>query len=408
MATTGAYLPETSPATAKGAPAAARPETGTGAVAAIGLSHNVNDTYAAFLSPLLPAFIANLTLTKADAGLLTVFFQGPSLLQPVIGHMSDSRNLRWLLVIAPAITGAMMCLLGIAPTYGILAFLLLLAGLSSAGMHAVGAPMMGDLAGRRLGRGMSIWMVCGETGYAIGPVVAVTAVSALTLRGLPWLMVGGFATSVAVFWLLRRLPARAPRHTGSQPVWPALRAMRPVLIPISVIVILRAFLESATSTYLPTLLTGEGASLWVGGISVSILEIAALGGIALAGSWSDRRGRRQVLALSCLIAPIAMFLFLGAGGPVRAAWLILVGFALFAGTPVIMAIVQGGFPENRALASGIYMAVAFALRSGVTVLVGVLADRFGMRPAFYMSSAVALLALPALLLLPKVERSVVS
>jgi MFS family permease len=73
---------------------------------------------------------------------------------------------------------------------------------------------------------------------------------------------------------------------------------------------------------------------------------------------------------------------------------------LFGATPVIMAIVQGSFPESRALASGIYMAVAFALRSGVVVLVGLLGDLFGMRSAFYISALVSLLALPVMFFLP--------
>ena len=45
----------------------------TGRVLTISAGHAVHDTYTAFLAPLLPAFIANLSLSNTEAGLLTVF-----------------------------------------------------------------------------------------------------------------------------------------------------------------------------------------------------------------------------------------------------------------------------------------------------------------------------------------------
>lgn len=81
----------------------------------------MHETYTAFLAPLLLAFIANLALSKTEAGMLTVFMQGPSLLQPFIGHLADRISLRYLVILASAVTGAMMSLLGVGPGYGILA-----------------------------------------------------------------------------------------------------------------------------------------------------------------------------------------------------------------------------------------------------------------------------------------------
>jgi len=55
---------------------AAEPEQfQTGRVLTITAGHAVHDTYAGFLPPLLPAFIESLSLSKAEAGLLTVFYQ---------------------------------------------------------------------------------------------------------------------------------------------------------------------------------------------------------------------------------------------------------------------------------------------------------------------------------------------
>jgi FSR family fosmidomycin resistance protein-like MFS transporter len=69
-----------------------------------------------------------------------------------------------------------------------------------------------------------------------------------------------------------------------------------------------------------------------------------------------------------------------------------------------MALVQESFPENRALANGVYMALSFGIRSAVVVVVGVMADLWGMRSAFTASAIIPLLGLPFLLLLPKRRR----
>jgi FSR family fosmidomycin resistance protein-like MFS transporter len=129
----------------------------TDGVLTISAAHAVHDTYTAFLAPLLPAFIANLALSKTEAGLLSVFMQGPSLLQPFIGHLADRISLRYLVILAPTVTGVVMSLLGVAPGYGVLALLLMVAGLSSASLHAVAPVIAGNLSGRSLGRGMGFW-----------------------------------------------------------------------------------------------------------------------------------------------------------------------------------------------------------------------------------------------------------
>ncbi len=149
-----------------------------GRVVTVSFGHAVHDTYTAFLAPLLPAFIAKLALSRTEAGALTVFMQGPSLLQPFIGHLADRVNLRYFVILAPAVTAAMMSMLGVAPNYAVLALLLTVVGLSSAALHAVVPVLAGRLSGRNLGRGMGFWMVGGELGRTVGPIVIVSAVTA--------------------------------------------------------------------------------------------------------------------------------------------------------------------------------------------------------------------------------------
>jgi FSR family fosmidomycin resistance protein-like MFS transporter len=373
----------------------------TGRVLTISAGHAVHDSYSAFLPPLLPAFISKLALSKTEAGLLTVFLNGPSLLQPFIGHLADRVSLRYFVIFAPTVTAMMMSLLGIAPSYGVLVLLLLVAGLSVASIHAVGPVMAGRLSGNRLGRGMGFWMVGGELGRTLGPILIVSAVGLLSLEGTPWLMIGGLLASLILYVRLRDVPGRPPSAGGPLPWRQALTAMRPMLLPLGGIIIARSFMVSALTTYLPMFLSDEGMNLWFAGASLSLLEAAGITGAMLGGSISDRLGRRRVLCASLLATPLLMFVFLGSGGWLRVPLLLLMGLTALSVTPVIMAMVQESFPANRALANGVYMSISFGLRSGVIVLLGVMGDLFGMRLAFGASAAVSLIGLPLIFLLPK-------
>jgi FSR family fosmidomycin resistance protein-like MFS transporter len=373
----------------------------TDGVLTISAGHAVHDTYTAFLAPLLPVFIANLSISKTEAGLLTVFMQGPSLLQPFIGHLADRISLRTFVVLAPAVTAVMMSLLGVAPGYGVLALLLIVTGLSSASLHAVGPVIAGNLSGRSLGRGMGFWMVGGELARTLGPIVIVSAVRLLTLEGTPWLMIGGLLASVLLYNRLKDVPTR-PTNAGQGLPWrQALRSMGPLLIPLVGIIVARSFMVRSLTTYLPTFLSEEGADLWFAGASLSLLEAGGVVGALLGGSISDRLGRRLVLFISMLTTPLLIFAFLTIDGWLQFPLLLMMGFTALSVTPVVMALVQESFPENRALANGVYMSFSFILGSGVVVVLGAMGDRFGLRQAFTASAIIPLLGLPLVLLLPR-------
>jgi FSR family fosmidomycin resistance protein-like MFS transporter len=372
----------------------------TGRVITAATGHLIHDTYTAFLSPLLPLFITKLILSKTEAGLLSVFMQGPSILQPILGHQADRMDLRYLVILAPAVTATMMSAIGVAPNYLVLALFLMVAGLSSAGIHAIGPVIAGNLSGRNLGRGMGFWMVGGELGRTLGPVLIVTVVGYLSLDGTPWLMFGGWLASILLFLYLRDVPIRYSNAGQGLPWRTALKRMRPLMVPLAGILVVRAFMASALTTYLPTFLSEEGADLVFAGASLSVLEGAGVVGALLGGSLSDRLSRRLILFISMLVTPLLTFVFLSISGWAQITILPFLGVALLSTTPVIMAMVQESYPDNRALANGVYMATSFIIRAVVIVILGGLGDLFGLRQGFIISSVLMLLGIPIIRFLP--------
>jgi len=371
-----------------------------GKVSAIAAAHGVHDTYQAFLPPLLPLLIEKFSLIKTEAGLLSVFMTAPSLLQPFIGYLADRRSLRIFVILTPALTALAMSLVGIAPFYWLAAMLLLIAGLSSASLHATGPVLAGRLSASRLGLGMSFWMVGGELGRTLGPIIIVAAVSTLGVQRTPWLAVGGVLVSLWMAYQLRHLPRRHPESHQALPWKKAIITMRPVLIPLSIILVTRALAFVSVSTYLPTFLTEEGASLMLAGASLSVLEAAGVIGAMISGSLSDRIGRRPVMTFSLISTSLFIFLLLNLRDWLQFPALLGLGFGLLSMTPVVMAIVQESFPENRALANGIYMAVSFVSSSFATLAIGAIGDLFNLRTAYLLSAVLVLVGLPFLFRLP--------
>jgi len=378
------------------------PESHAGQVVAIALGHASHDTFTSMLAPLLPLFIANLSLSKTEAGLLTSFMQGPSVLQPFIGHLSDQRDLRYVFALAPTCTALAMGLLGLVPSYAILVILLLLAGVSSAAWHGIGPGLYGRLSDpRKLGRDMALWMAGGELGYALGPLLVVSIVDWAGLSKTPWMSAVGVLGSVLIFRCLRGIPKIEGKSDAKQPpIWQALLSMRRMVLPITGLVVTRSFALCALGSFLPTFLREGGTSFWLSGVALTIYQIAATLGGFLGGSLSDRLGRRAIILASMLAAPLLLLVFLALTGAAQLGVLAVIGAIMFSFEPVVLALVQENYAGNGALAAASYLSMLFIVRCFVVVIVGAVADRLGLRWAFAASAFVLLLGAPIVFLLP--------
>ena len=116
----------------------------------------------------------------------------------------------------------------------------------------MGPVLSGTLAGKKLGRGMSFWMVGGEMGRAAGPLIVVTAIAYLTLEGIPWLMFAGVFTSIFLYGKLRTITT-LPRNNGNHIPWKTgLKMMRKVMAPIGFLIFARSMMVATLSTFMPT------------------------------------------------------------------------------------------------------------------------------------------------------------
>ena len=225
-------------------------------VAAVALGHFTHDVYSAFLAPLLPVLQEQLGIGYALTGNLAVFTQIPSLINPFIGYLADRVSLRYFVIFAPAITATLMSSIGLTSSYLALAFLLLAAGVSVAAFHAPAGAMIGELAGDKVGRGMSIFMAAGELARTLGPLLAVAGVAWFGLAGLWRLAFVGWAVSAILFWRLHNIQAkpRAPESGNWAQLRPRMMRIFPLL---GWLVLGRVSMQAAMTTYLPLFMKDE-------------------------------------------------------------------------------------------------------------------------------------------------------
>jgi FSR family fosmidomycin resistance protein-like MFS transporter len=372
----------------------------TGGVLLVSLCHFIHDVYSSFLAPLLPLLIEKLSMSLARAGLLTTVMQLPSLLNPLIGVWADRISVRWFIILAPATTAIPMSLLGLAPGYGVLLIIVFITGISTAIFHVPSPVIIAKLSGNFNGRGMSFFMTGGELARSLGPMVAVGAVSWLGLEGYYPVMVFGVLASAWLYLQFKDVSVNTGQGSKTT-VTATWREMRFILLPLAGILVARGFMHASLITFLPTFIKLQTGDLWLAGISLTLVEAAGVVGVLVAGFLSDTFGRRQVLLVSLIGAPLLLAGFVWMDGWLRYVVLAATGFTLLSTSPVMMALVQEHSVSSPAAANGIYMMVSFMARSAVVVIVGFIGDRIGLYTTYLLSAALGLLGIPFILLLPR-------
>lgn len=368
-------------------------------VASISIAHHVHDIYTSFLAPILPLLMEKYGITYSLAGLLNVIQRIPSLFNPFVGMVADKMSVRYFIIITPALTAISMSLLGVAPTYIFAAILLFVSGISSTLFHVPAPVMIKHVAGNKIGRGMSFYMVGGELARTIGPVLVLGAISLWGFEGMYRLIPLGVVTSGILYYKFKDIKIRQDfksegNNKPGETYKTTLKRFLPVLITTTGIVLFRGGMKSALTLYLPTYIKEAGNTLWFAGISLSILQLAGAAGTLLSGILSDKLGRKNLFVITAIGTPILMFLFVISSGMVTIPLLILLGIFIFAPGPVMLAAVHDKETQNGAFINGVYMGMNFFINSLNVLAIGWLADGIGLKTTFLISIVWGLLVIP--------------
>ncbi len=378
----------------------------TGKVATIAASHLSHDVFSAFLAPLLPLLIAKLGLSLSAVALLDITRKIPQLLNPFIGLLADRICVKYLVIFAPVVTAICMSLLGLAPSFPVLAILLFVSGLSAAVFHVPGPVLIKRYSGSNSGRGMSFYMFGGEMARTLGPLLITAAVSWWGLEGSYRVLPLGLAASVVLFFKLRNLQRVEPDQPRS--LWSGSRKafmdMAPLFLGLAGFMVFRMGLKSALTLYLPTYLTGMGKTIWVAGLALSLLQFSGAAGTLGAGYFADRFGHRKSLLIISLMTPIAGMGLTFFPGVLTVPLLIITGFLLFASSPIQLALVQDSGTSRPAFLNSLFMTLNILSSALAVFFVGNLGDRVGLDLTYKIAAGLTVLAIPFILFFPKDQK----
>ncbi|HEV2126902.1 MAG TPA: MFS transporter, partial [Chloroflexota bacterium] len=345
------------------------------------------------------------------AGLITgVANVTSSVAQPLVGILTDrGRDPRWI-AIACLVAAAGITTTGLAPTFPVFLALVVLGGLGVSAFHPQGYKLTGLHAGRQQAAATSWFLVGGNVGVALGPLLGTAAVLHFGLPGTTALLIPGLVLTTTLWWLVprwtgypptsqRRLSGRAARMgeslaTGvvnvSVSVPPAVLGLtaRRRLVAVVVLVVLvavRATLSTSLTSFIPLYyvnVAGLGEDT-ASHVLAGMLLAGALATVA-GGYIADRLGRLRVLAASLAAVPPCLFAFVAAqpGSLPSTAALWVAGALITSSFSITVVLAQELWYERRALASGVIVGFAFGMGGLLVPLVGAIADRWGLRAAF--------------------------
>ncbi len=365
--------------------------------------HLTIDSYSSFFSPLLPLLVSKLHLSLAAVGTLVALASvTSSFSQPLFGLLSDRMRRPWFVALGPLTAAVFMSGLGLAPSYGPLVALLMLAGLGVAAFHPQAAALAAEVSPRR-SLSMAFFITGGTLGFSLGPLFAVGVVSAFGLERT-WVAVfpGILASAMLLAWFARVTPP--PRRVGRTP---PLRALRPVMRPLTLLylaTVSRSAVASGFMTFLPLYLHGRGYTLSASGAMVSLyLLLGALGGF-LGGWLSDRIGGHRVIVSSFLAGTPLFLAFVVLPDAAGIPCLVLGSFVLQSSLPVNVVLGQELSPGHSSTISSLLMGAAWGVGALIVGPVGALADHSGLRTGLAALCGMLLLGLVCALMLPGVHR----
>jgi FSR family fosmidomycin resistance protein-like MFS transporter len=374
-------------------------------VLSISFAHFIHDVYSFFLSPILPLLIEKFSISYFSASLLDFSRRFPSILNPFIGMYIGRFRIKYFVIFAPAITCTSMSLIGVAPHYTLLVGLLLVMGISNAFFHVPAPVMIKSFSGPRTGKGMSFYMVGGEVARTLGPVIIVGAVSLWGLEGTYRLIPFGLAASLWLWYRFKDITIQKETSRESRTGFKTtLKKHMWLFILLGGIIFFRAIMKMAIINFLPTYLKETGKSLWFGGISLSVFQIAGAVGTYFAGSLSDKLGRMKTLLIITVVTPLTVLLFVYVQGIWVFPVLVLMGFFMLASGPVLLALVMDKATRHQSFMNGIYMTLTFVSASISSLLTGLMGDWVGLVSTYKISAFLAFLAIPFVIFLSGRER----
>ncbi|WP_323032888.1 MFS transporter [Paracoccus sp. (in: a-proteobacteria)] len=374
---------------------------------AISLCHMINDIMQSMLAAIYPLLREEFSLSYWQIGMMTFAFQvTASLLQPVVGMVTDRNPMPRSLALGMGSTFVGVLLLALAHEYWVLLSGAMLIGIGSAVFHPESSRVARIASGGRFGTAQSVFQLGGNFGTALGPLLAAFIVVPLGRPSVAIFSIAAMVGSVVLSrignWAEGRRKAAGARPTTALPF-----SRRRVTVAIVVLALLtftkNIYTASISSYYTFFLIEKFGLGTQQAQLMLFLFLGGMAAGVMLGGLIGDRVGPLKVVWFSILgILPFT--LMLPHVGLVATGFLtVVIGIILASAFPAIVVFAQELVPGRTGMIAGIFFGFAFGMGGIAAAVLGIIADARGIEFVYQICSYLPLMGLLTIFL-PRMER----
>jgi FSR family fosmidomycin resistance protein-like MFS transporter len=367
-------------AVSRAVPAAAGPAAVV--LGGLSLSHLLNDMIQSLLPAIYPLLKQAYSLDFGQIGFLTLAFQlTASLLQPVVGLVTDKRPMPFSLATGMLLSLCGLLLLSHAGSYGLLVMAACLVGLGSAIFHPEASRVARLASGGRYGLAQSVFQVGGNAGSALGPLLAAFIVVPLGQPSVALFAVAALAGFVVLSlvgrWYRERLRAGAARGKkggSSAGTLPRPKVVGTIAVLLVLIFSKYFYMASLSSYFTFYLIHRFGVSVQQSQLYLFVFLGAVAAGTVVGGPIGDRFGRKVVIWGSILgVLPFTLAL-----PHANLFWTVAltvpIGLILASAMPAILVYAQELLPGRVGLVGGLFFGFAFGMGGLGAAILGEIAD----------------------------------
>ncbi|MGG5214766.1 MULTISPECIES: MFS transporter [Rahnella] len=379
-------------------------------LAAISVSHLLNDMIQSLILAIYPLLQNQFSLSFTQIGLITLTYQiTASLLQPLIGYYTDKHPQPYSLPIGMGFTLSGLLLLAVAQSFPVVLLAAALVGTGSSVFHPESSRVARMASGGRHGLAQSLFQVGGNLGSSLGPLLAALIIAPYGKGNVAWFSLAAMLGIVVLLQISKwyRQQNQIAKKRGPVNSNITLLPRKTVAMSMGILLVLifskYFYLTSLSSYYTFYLIHKFGVSVQSAQIHLFVFLFAVAAGTIIGGPVGDRIGRKYVIWVSILgVAPFTLLL-----PHANLMWTsvlsVIIGVILASAFSAILVFAQELMPGKVGMVSGLFFGLAFGMGGLGAAVLGYVADKTSIELVYQICAFLPLLGILTAFL-PNIER----
>ena len=369
--------------------------------------HFCSDINQSALAAVLPFLIAAHHYDYTTAAMLVMASNIiGSLIQPLLGTLSDKHSWPWIMPLGLLLAGGGMALTGVISNFYLLCLVTMVSGIGVAMFHPQCALLVNRVSTEtNRGISLSVFSFGGNMGFTFGPILIGSAILCFGLPGTLVFFIPEILIVSLLLYLYPKLKAISskPKQQKVQTKKASVLDQWPAFYKLSFVVIGRSIIFYGVNTFLVLYLMqhftfSEGSSNIMLSLYYGIGAISTL----LGGKLGDKYGYRRMAQIAfSLFFPAILLFSLTSETFFAIPALLLMGSAICLSYSPLVVLGQQYLPNQVGLASGITLGLAVSIGGITAPLLGKSADLWGLSSTFLLISALSILPLAMTFFLSK-------